>query len=56
MDFLKLKGHASLCWYFVELDRIKKGKDKIKTRDRIVTKLKDKFLPTDYMPNLYRKI
>ena len=33
-----------------------KGKDKIKTWDRMISKLKDNFLPTDYIINLFRKL
>ena len=53
---LKLKGHASLWWENVHVDMVKQGKDKVKTWDIMVSKLKDKFLPTDYMISLSIKL
>ena len=53
MDFLKLKGHASLWWDYVHVDTTRKGNDNIKTWDRMVAKIKAKFLPNVYMFNLY---
>ena len=43
---LKLKGHVSLWWDNVQDDRMRKGKEKVKTRDRMVVMLKDKSFPT----------
>ena len=51
---LKLKGHASLWWENVQADKVKKGKYKVKTWDKILAKLKDKFLPTNYMISLFK--
>ena len=55
-ECLKLKGHASLRWDNVQANKVKKGKDKMKNLDRMVTKLKDKFLPTDYMICMFRML
>ena len=52
---LKLKGHVLLWWDNVQVDILKKGKDKIKTCNRMVAKLKDKFLPADHTRTLFRK-
>ena len=40
----------------VQADRLKKGKGKIKVWDRMVSKLKHKLLPMEYMISLYRKL
>ena len=33
----------------MQTNQANKGKEKVKTWDRMVVKLKDKFIPTDYM-------
>ena len=43
-------------WDNVEDERVKKEKEMVKTWDRMVTKLKDNFLPTNYMIFLFRKL
>ena len=40
----------------MQVDQVKKGKEKIKAWDRMVSKLKEKFFPTDYMVSLYMKL
>jgi hypothetical protein len=52
----RLKGHAPLWWDELQADRRCKGKSKIKSWDRMVAKLKVKFIPKDYQVNLFRKI
>lgn len=44
----KLKGHTLLWWDYVQSERRKKRKPKITSWDRMVAKLKGKFLPNDY--------
>jgi hypothetical protein len=44
----RLKGHATQWWDELQADRRSKGKQKIKSWDRMVSKLKDKFMPKDY--------
>ena len=40
----KLKGHASIWWEEIQLERGRRGKDKIARRDRIVKNLKRSFV------------
>jgi hypothetical protein len=56
MAYIELKGHASLWWDNMKLEKERKGKDKIKKWDKIISKFKGKFLPIDYTLNLYRKL
>ena len=51
----KLKFRASLWWDGAQSERKKKKKQPIKSWDRMMVKLKDKFLPKDYQLSLYRK-
>jgi hypothetical protein len=44
----RLKGHTMLWWEELQADKRSKGKSRIKSWDRIVAKLKDKFIPKDY--------
>lgn len=44
----KLKGHYLLWWDNVQYERRKKVKSKITSLDRMATKIKGKFLPSDY--------
>ena len=44
----RLKGHASLCWEHFQIDRQRRGKEKIRTWPKMVNKVKNKFLPSDY--------
>jgi hypothetical protein len=52
----RLKGHANLWWEELQSDRRRKGKSKIKSWDRMVGKLKAKFVPNDYKLNLFRRL
>jgi hypothetical protein len=59
----RLKGHATLWWDELQADRRCKGKQKIKSCDRMVVKMKAKFIPKDYqispfwrMQNLRQKL
>jgi hypothetical protein len=52
----RLKGHATLWWYELQAKRRIKGKQKIKNWDRMVAKLKEKFMSKDYQINLFRKL
>jgi hypothetical protein len=51
-----LKGHVALWWDELQDERRCKGKSKIKNWDRIVSKLKSKFIPKDYQVNMFKKI
>lgn len=44
----RLKGHALLWWDCVQADRWKKDKPKITSWNKMVEKMKGKFLPNDY--------
>jgi hypothetical protein len=52
----RLKGHATLWWDELQADRRCKGKQKIKSWDRMVAKMKAKFIPRDYQINLFRRM
>jgi hypothetical protein len=52
----RLKGHATLWWDELQAERRSKGKHNIKNWDRMVAKLKAKFMPKDYQINLLRKL
>jgi hypothetical protein len=52
----RLKGHASLWWDELQADRRCKGKQRIKSWDRMVAKMKAKFIPRDYQINLFRRM
>jgi hypothetical protein len=52
----RLKGHASLWWDELHADRRYKGKKKIKSWDRMVAKMKVKFIPKDYQITLFRRM
>ena len=52
----RLKGHASLWWEHLQIDRQRRGKEKIKTWPKMVNKVKKKFLPADYQVSLLRKM
>jgi hypothetical protein len=54
--FMKLKGHATLWWDDLQDDRRCKGKQKIKIWDRMIAKMKAKFIPRDYQINLFRRM
>jgi hypothetical protein len=50
----KLKGHAALWWDELQADRRYKGKQKIKRWDRMIAKMKAKFILRDYQITLFR--
>jgi hypothetical protein len=47
-DVIRLKGHATMWWDELQAERRSKGKQKIKNWDRMIAKLKDKFISKDY--------
>ena len=53
MVVTRLKGHASLWWDSVQTKR-RKNKPLIKSWDRMVAKMRDKFLPKYYQLIIYR--
>lgn len=52
----KLKGHETLWLDSVQVERKKKNKVVIKSWDRMVSKMRGKFLPKDYQLSLYRQM
>jgi hypothetical protein len=52
----RLKGHATFWWDELQADRRCKGKQKIRCWDRMVAKMKAKFIPKDYQITLFRRI
>jgi hypothetical protein len=50
------KGHATLWWDELQADRRCTGKHKIKRWDRMVEKMKDKFIPKDYQITLFQRM
>jgi hypothetical protein len=52
----RLKGHATLWWDELQDDRRCKGKKRIKIWDRMVAKMKAKFIPRDYQINMFRRM
>ena len=52
----RLKGHATLWWDGVQPERRRLGKQPIKNWNRLVVKLREKFLPKDYQLSLYRQM
>ena len=52
----RLKGHASLWWDSVKAERRRKNKSLIKSWDRMVAKMKAKFLPKYYQLIMYRHV
>jgi hypothetical protein len=52
----RLKGHTALWWDELQDDRRCQGKQKIKRRDRMIAKMKEKFIPRDYQISLFRRM
>jgi hypothetical protein len=55
-DVTRLKGHATLWWDKLQADKRSKGKQKIKIWDRMVAKIKVKFIPKYYQINMFRRM
>jgi hypothetical protein len=53
---MRLKGHEALWWDALQADRCCKGKQKIKSWDRMIMKMKVKFIPRDYQITLFRRM
>jgi hypothetical protein len=51
-----LKEHAALWWDELQDERRSKGNMKIKSWDKMVSKLKANFMPKNYQINLFRKM
>jgi hypothetical protein len=55
-DVTILKGNATLWWDELQADKRRKGKKEIKSWDRMVAKMKAKFMPKYYQINLFRRM
>lgn len=52
----RLKFHVALWWDNVQAERRKKGIPLIKSWDKMIAKMKGKFLPKDYQLSLYKQV
>jgi hypothetical protein len=52
----RLKGHAALWWDELQADRRCKGKQKIRSWDRMVAKMKENFISKEYQITLFRRM
>jgi hypothetical protein len=52
----RLKGHATLWWDELQADKRWKGKQKIKSWDRIVANMKEKFILKDYQITIFQRM
>jgi hypothetical protein len=52
----RLKGHATLWWDELQADRCYKGKKKIKSWERMVATMKEKFIPKDYQITIFQRM
>ena len=52
----RLKGHAAIWWDELQTSRARKGKPQIKQWNKMVSRLKGKFMPKDYQLNLFRQL
>jgi hypothetical protein len=53
---LKLRKHASIWWTNLQKKREAKGKDKVRSWDKMKKKLQEKFLPPSYLRDNYYKL
>jgi hypothetical protein len=52
----RLKGHATIWWDELQIHRERKGKSRIKNWDKMVRKIKSKFMPKYYQLTLFRQL
>ena len=52
----RLKDHVAIWWDELQTYRIRKGKSKIKQWDKMVSKMKTKFMPKDYQLNIFKQL
>jgi len=51
-----MEGHVAIWWDEVQIYRERKGKSKIKKWDKMVRKIKSKFMLKDYQLNVFRQL
>eukprot|EP00253_Pinus_taeda_P019816 PITA_19816 len=52
----RLKGHATIWWDELQTSRTRKEKSKIKQWDKMVSKMKAKFMPKYYQLNIFKQL
>ena len=52
----RLECHVANWWDELQTSRARKGKSKIKQWDKMVSRLKAKFMPKDYQLNIFRPL
>ena len=52
----KMKSHAKIWWKEVQLERNRRGKEKMTRWDCMVDKLKKQFIPIDHELDLFKKM
>lgn len=52
----KLQGHALVWWDYFQSERRKQGKSKITSWDKMISKLKCKFLPKDHQVQMFKRL
>lgn len=52
----RLKGHVALWWEHLQIDRQMSEKENIRTWLKMVNKVKNNFLPTNYQVSLLRNM
>ena len=52
----RLKGHAAIWLDEVHTSRTRKGKSKVKQWDKMMSKMKAKFMPNDYWLNIFKQL
>ena len=52
----RMKGHAKIWWQEIQLERNRRGKEKITRWDHMVDKLKKQFILVDYELDLFKKM
>lgn len=53
---IRLKGHATIWWDEIQTSRTRQRKSKIKQWDKMVSKMKAKFMPKEYQLNLFKQL
>ncbi|KAL1190113.1 hypothetical protein V5N11_015534 [Cardamine amara subsp. amara] len=56
MATLRLKGYASLWWDTTKSQRVREGKTRIRSWEKLKRLMKRRFLPDDYKQDLYLKL
>lgn len=55
MEKSKLKGEALIWYNFIQIERVKKGRNMISSWDRMVALVRETYVPEDYGVQLHRR-